>query len=199
MEYELRRRWDMKIAIFDEDGNQISPDWFDKIWEYGLFEGKSVYYAAKKNGKVAIFDVNGNMITPEWFDMVDAHSLIMGKSNYYIARKNNKYAIFDKDRNQISQWFDYIWGSGLVSGDSDYYIACKDKTCAVYHKNGQKVSDDFSIKYFDLIGVYKATFNEDIGIVEIKDSEGNLVKTVDFNPVYPFKEEIIDYTKLLNI
>jgi hypothetical protein len=26
-----------------------------------------------------------------------------------------------------------------------------------------------------------------------------ITESIDFNPVYPFKEEIIDYTKLLNI
>jgi hypothetical protein len=34
--------------------------------------------------------------------------------------------------------------------------------------------------------------------VEIKNYD-RTVKTIEFNPVYPFKEEIIDYKKLLNI
>jgi hypothetical protein len=41
------------------------------------------------------------------------------------------------------------------------------------------------------------TFNENLGELKIK-SFGGIVKSIDFNPVYPFKENLIDYTKLLN-
>ena len=86
---------------------------------------------------------------------------------------------------------------GLVKGECDYYVACKDKKCAVYHKDGKKVSKDFAGKY---LYAYKINFNENLGIVEMFDKKGNLIKSVDFNPVYPRKkEEFLDYTKLLNI
>ncbi|MGC8944042.1 MAG: hypothetical protein ACP5KX_08075, partial [Caldisericia bacterium] len=84
----------------------------------------------------------------------------------------------------------------LVKGECDYYIACKNKKCAVYHKNGQKVSKNFSKKYVK--NSDKITFNENLGIVEIEKYNEPVI-SIDFNPVYPFKEEIIDYTKLLNI
>ncbi|MGC8767666.1 MAG: hypothetical protein ACP5QP_08285, partial [Brevinematia bacterium] len=77
-----------------------------------------------------------------------------------------------------------------------YFITCDGNTCAVYHKDGKKFSNDFSIKSEE---IKNAKINENLGIAELFNGKGNLVKSIDFNPVYPFKEEIIDYTKLLNI
>jgi hypothetical protein len=184
-----------KEAIFDKDGKQISPEWFDEILKYGLVEGKSDYYIAKKNGKYAVFDKNGRMVSPEWFDVIYLPGLIKGQSDYYIARKNNEEAIFDKDGNQISQWFYWIVTEGFIKGKIDYYIACNKYTCAVYHKNGQKVSNDFPKGYIDL--TKNITFNDRLGIVEITEENGRIVKSIEFTPV--IKEEFLDYTKLLNI
>ncbi|MGC9133647.1 MAG: hypothetical protein ACP5GJ_04575, partial [Nanopusillaceae archaeon] len=94
------------------------------------------------------------------------------------------------------EWFDEISPFGLVKGESDYFIACNTKNCAVYYKNGQKVSKNFSKKYVK--NSNKITFNENLGIVEIEKYDRTVI-SIDFNPIYPFKEEIIDYTKLLNI
>ncbi|MGC8901713.1 MAG: hypothetical protein ACP5OF_09685, partial [bacterium] len=85
--------------------------------------------------------------------------------------------------------------NGLVKGECDYYIACNGNTCAVYHKDGKKFSNDFSIE--DISAVKKINFNEILGIADLFDGSGNLIKSVDF--IRLFKEEIIDYTKLLNI
>jgi hypothetical protein len=138
------------------------------------------------------------MVSPDWFDRIYLDGLVKGQSNLYLAEKNGKYFIFDESGNQISpQWFDRIYSDGLVEGKSDYYIACNENTCAVYHKSGKKVSEDFSRNYIKK--AEKITFNENLGIVELFNKNGNLVKTIEFNPIYPFKEEIIDYTKLLNI
>ncbi len=121
---------------------------------------------------------------------------------YKIVKEDGKYAIFDESGNRISEWFDWIYPDGLVEGKSDYYIACNGNafsgnTCAVYHKNGKKVSEDFPEEY---LGCAQITFNDNFGIVEVVSIfDTDLITTIDFNPVYPFKEEIIDYTKLLNI
>ncbi len=198
MKYEVRRREDGKKAIFDEKGNMISPEWFDEIEPYGLVRGQSNLYVALKDGKSAIFDENGNMITPEWFDGVFPFGLVVGRSNYYFAVKDNKLAIFDKDGNMITPgWFNWIFPNGLVEGECDYYLACNSKTCAVYHKDGQKVSEDFSIVY--LKGVESVRFNESLGIVNMFDEDFKLIKTIEFKPVYPDKDETIDYTKPPNI
>ncbi|MGC8935738.1 MAG: hypothetical protein ACP5LN_11315, partial [Thermoproteota archaeon] len=85
---------------------------------------------------------------------------------------------------------------GLINGECDYYITCNGEKCAVYYKDGSKVSEDFSKE--DIKRVNKITFNEDLGIVEINTPDSKTI-TIDFNPVYPFKEEFLDYTKLLNI
>ncbi len=169
-----------------------------------MIKGESKYYLAEKDRRYAIFDIKGNQITPEWFDYIRKDGLVRGQSPYYIAKKDGKYAIFDKDGNMITpEWFDYIWEDGLVNGECDYYIACNKDKCAVYHKSGKKVSEDFSIDYMK--EVLKVNFNENLGIVEVRDRNGlyglpkKSIKSIDFNPVYPFKEEIIDYTKLLNI
>jgi hypothetical protein len=65
MKYEIRKREDGKVAIFDVDGNQIT-DWYDWIWTYGLLRGESKYFIAKKDGRLAIFNVNGKQIS-EWY------------------------------------------------------------------------------------------------------------------------------------
>jgi hypothetical protein len=196
MRYEIREREDGKKAIFDENGKQISQ-WFDSIGLYGLVSGQSKYYIAKANKgeKFAVYDVYGNQISPEMFDMVFPEGLLKGQSEYYIAvseiNGEIKFAIFDVNGNQITKgWFDWVYTFGLVEGKSDYYIACNGDNCAVYHKNGQKVSEEFPKDYMNTLDV---NFNDSLGVVEIGS------RSIDFNPVCPFKEEIIDYTKLLNI
>jgi len=194
MNYEIRRREDGREAIFDKDGSQIS-DWFDWIGTYGLIRGQSRYYIAKKNKKMAIFDKNGDRIS-NWFDEIYSVGLVKGESDYYIVRENGKDAIFDKEGSQISQWHDWIFSYGLVEGKSDYYITCKDKKCAVYYKNGQKVSDDLIIVHLEELE--NVIFNENLGIAEMFSENGKLLETIEFSPVI-HREEIIDYTKLLNI
>jgi hypothetical protein len=225
-----------KHAIFDVDGNQISPQWFRYIYEDGLVKGESDYYLVLGDYGFAIFDLNGNMITKEWYDWISLEGLVKGESRYFIAKKDGKYAIFDENGNRISDWYDeiiltglvkgesdyyvviedgewaifdvygkqisskfeYIYIDGLIKGECDYYIACDNRyNCVVYHKNGQKVSEDFSVGYFEY--VKKITFNENLGMIEIKTFDEKIT-TIEFKPVYPYKkEEIIDYTKLLNI
>jgi len=150
----------------------------------------------REDGKWAIFDINGNMITKEWFDGIGSFGLVEGQSNLYVAIKDGKYAIFDISGKRITDWFDFISSAGLVKGESEYYVACKDKKWAVYYKDGRKVSDDFLIG--PIFAVREITFNDELGIVEIETYDGKR-KSIEFNLVYPFKEEIIDYTKLLNI
>jgi hypothetical protein len=175
MKYKIIRREDGRYAIFDENGNMISPEWFDYVDSCGLVKGQSSLYLARKDEEWEMFDVYGNLISKE---------------------RNSKWAIFDKDGNQITDWFDYIYEYGLLRGECDYYISCNGEECAVYHKNGQKVSDDFPEEY--VMQSEKVVFNENLGILEMTDYDGN-INAIHFNPVYPFKEEIIDYTKLLNI
>jgi hypothetical protein len=108
MKYEVRIREDIKVTIFDENDNMISPEWFGWISFYGLVKGESNYYIAWKDDKCAIFDKDGNRIT-DWFDSIYSYGLVWGESDYYIAEKDGKYAIFNKDGNQISpEWFDAV-------------------------------------------------------------------------------------------
>jgi antitoxin component YwqK of YwqJK toxin-antitoxin module len=149
-------------------------------------------------GRRAIFDKDGNRIS-DFFDEIYSDGLLKGESDYYIASRDRKDAIFDKEGRQISQWFKFIHHSGLVEGKCDYYIACDKGSCAVYHKNGQKVSEDFSTSYLEMAMEGNVIFNDNLGIVELFNENGNLVKTIDFKPVSFNKEEFLDYTKLLNI
>jgi hypothetical protein len=132
------------------------------------------------------------MVSPEWFDNVYRDGLIDGESPYYIARQNGRLAIFDVYGYQISDWHDDILPNGLVRGESDnYYIACNGKTCAVYYYY-RKVSDNFPSQ--TIWNASHITFN-DRGFIELEGRDGEL-----FIPFKPFRrEEIIDYTKLLNI
>jgi hypothetical protein len=200
MKYEIRKRGDGKQAIFDETGKQISPGWYDEIYSSGLIKGQSPYYKVKKGNRTAIFDKDGNQIT-KWFYRISSYGLVSGESDLYIAnatKKDGKWAIFNKDGKMISpEWFDRIYEDELVNGQGHYFIACNDNNCAVYYKDGKKVSDDFSRNYIKK--AEKINFNENLGIVELFDKNENLIESIDFNPIYPFKEEIIDYTKLLNI
>jgi antitoxin component YwqK of YwqJK toxin-antitoxin module len=193
--YEIRTREDGKKAIFDENGKMITKEWYDWVSSAGLVRDESNYYIASENGKYAIFDVDGNQIS-QWFDFIKPFGLVEGKSKYYLVREDGKMAIFDKNGKRITEWFDDISPFGLVKEESDYYIACNEGNCAIYHKDGKKVSEDFSLENIE--DIIKATFNEDLGIVEMRILYDE-PKTVEFNPVYPFKENLIDYTKLLNI
>lgn len=161
MKYEVRRREDGKMAIFDENGNMISPEWFDYVDPCGLIKEQSNLYLARKDEEWEIFDVYDNLISKE---------------------RNSKWAIFDVNGNRISKWSDYIYEYGLLRKECDYYIACDDEKCAVYHKNGQKVSDDFPEEY--VLQAQKVVFNENLGILEMTDCDGN-INTIPFNPVYP--------------
>ncbi|MGC8789864.1 MAG: hypothetical protein ACP5QM_08170, partial [Caldisericum sp.] len=127
-------------AIFDKDGNQISPDWFDKVWEDGLLREESNYYLATKYGKDAIFDKDGKQIT-DWFDYVFEDGLIKGQSSYYIVIKEDKQAIFNKNGQQISYWFDWIDKNGFVDGHSGYYEVRKNGKYAIFYKDGQRVTE----------------------------------------------------------
>jgi hypothetical protein len=44
----------------------------------------------------------------------------------------------------------------------------------------------------------KIVFNDDLGVVELPDRYKN-IKTIEFSPVIYRQEEVLDYTKLLNI
>ncbi|MGC8771810.1 MAG: hypothetical protein ACP5Q5_11240 [Brevinematia bacterium] len=157
------------------------------------------YKIRRENGKIAIFDENGNRIS-DWYDEIILTGLVRGESDYYVVIEDGEWAIFDVYGKQISSKFEYIYMEGLVKGECDYYIACDNRyNCAVYHKDGKKVSDDFDSLIWVFKDIYDVTFNENLGIVEMFDENENLIESIDFNPVYPFKEEIIDYTKLLNI
>jgi hypothetical protein len=161
--------------------------------------GQSKYYIVSKGWEdVAIFDINGNQITKECFNWIYSYGLVEGKSEYYLAKRDGRWAIFDKDGNMITpEWFDEVFSISFVEGEIDYYIARKNDVCAVYYKDGKKVSDDFPIE--EIKKAEKINFNENLGVVELFDENENLIESIDFNPVYPFKEELIDYTKLLNI
>ncbi|MGC8767667.1 MAG: hypothetical protein ACP5QP_08290, partial [Brevinematia bacterium] len=109
MKYEVRIREDIKVAIFDENDNMISPEWFGWISFYGLVKGESNYYIAWKDDKCAIFDIDGNRIT-EWFDLIYEYGLVKGERDYYIACNGNTCAVYHKDGKKVSEDFsrDYI-------------------------------------------------------------------------------------------
>jgi hypothetical protein len=152
-DYFIVKNDDLKKAIFDKDGKQVS-DWLDEVETSGLYKGRSGYYIAEKDGKEAIFYKNGKQIS-EWFTYIKSYGLVQGQSDYYIVTRNNKEAIFHKDGQQISDWYDGIDPEGLVEGQSDYYLVINidkqdifhDKK-AIFHKNGKQVTDWF---YGDMI------------------------------------------------
>ena len=79
MEYRIvKRRKTKKYVIVDKKGKAISQE-FDRIFEVGLINGKSIYYIAEKDGKRAIFDKNGKRITKKWYDWISLNGLIDGE------------------------------------------------------------------------------------------------------------------------
>jgi phage anti-repressor protein len=142
--YFIVEKQQLGQAIFDKDGNQISK-WFDYIEKYGLVEGRSDYYVARKNNKKAVFDKDGKRVT-KWFKSIGIDGLVDGQSDYYIAvNKDDKEAIFHKNGKRMSKWFKLIGRFGLVDGESDYYIA-KNKydKVAIFHKSGKRMSKWFN-------------------------------------------------------
>jgi hypothetical protein len=183
-DYFMVKNGDLKEAIFDKNGNQIS-DWYFRIKPYGLIDGVSDYYIVDENNKQTIFYKDGRQIA-EWFDWVFTDGLVSGQSNYYIARKNHKYAIFHKSGKQVSDWFDHIHEKGLVVGESNYYIAERNGEKAIFHKNGQQISD-----WYDYVDSYGLINNRsDYCIVEKDDKEAIFYKngyqvTDWFDSIYP--------------
>jgi hypothetical protein len=190
-----------KMAVFHKSGKMVSSQFYDYVYSDGLVKGESDYFFAQKDDKFAIFDVNGKMITKDWLFYLDyKYGLIKGQSPYFLAVLDYRkgFSICNNRGEIISPFFDIVLPYGLVEGKSDYYLACNKDTYAIYHKDGQKVSKDFPMGY---IGeVEKITFNDRLGIAEIFNKSGDVIYSVEFNPVYPYKkEEFLDYTKLLNI
>jgi hypothetical protein len=187
-----------KYAIFHKDGRRISK-WFDLIYTDGLVEGESEYYIAGSDDWEAIFHLDGRQIS-DWFEYIDKDGLVKGGRNLYIAG-DKKYAIFDENGNMITpeRFIGIMLAPSFFSKDSkeEYYIGIGEKKWAIYHISGEKVSKDFSNK--DLRKVEEIRFDNINGILELLDENGSLIKEVKFDPVFRFKEEIIDYTKLLNI
>jgi len=162
-------------------------------------ETESEYYLVERDNKKAIFHKSGIQVS-DWFDWISLSGLIKGQSPYYIARSDDKYAIFDENGKRISGWFNYIYPFGLVRGESDYYVARENWNCAVYHKNGLIASDYFS--YERISDTKYIIFNQlfDLfGVAEFFDEHGNIIDIVTYSEPPDRREEIIDYTKLLNI
>jgi hypothetical protein len=199
VEKRYKKAFKSSYAIFDIDGNQISK-WFDWIDTNGLIDGRSNYYIAKRKTKFAIFHKDGYQVS-DWFSRIEPYGLILGEGNLYIARKNRKYAIFDLNKNQISDWFNGILTSPFFFQDDkeEYYIGIIKNKWAIYHISGKKVSKDFPVKELNLLNVEEIRFDNNNGILGLFDEDGILIKKFEFDPIYPFKENLPDYTKLLNI
>lgn len=192
-------------AIFRKDGKRIS-DWYEYISTEGLVEGQSIYYVvATGDDWYAIFDKDGRRITPQWFDYVWTDGLVEGQREIYIAQAGKRYAsfaIFDKEGNMISpKWFDGIMHKDIFKKDGEEYYIGIEKVgenkikWAIYHLyTGKKVSKDYT---YSLRGIQDLKFDTTTGILELQYK--NKTRKIEFEPVNTIKEELIDYTKLLNI
>jgi hypothetical protein len=168
-------------------------------------EGESIYYVvATGDDWYAIFDKDGRRITPQWFDYVWTDGLVKGQREIYIAQKGKKYpsyAIFDVNGNMISpKWFDGIMYKNLFFKDGEEYYIGIEKVgenkikWSIYHLSGKKVSKDYT---YSLRNVEDLKFDTTTGILELQYK--NKTRKIEFEPVNTIKEELIDYTKLLNI
>ncbi|MGC9006722.1 MAG: hypothetical protein ACP5JX_04015, partial [Sulfurihydrogenibium sp.] len=154
---------DGKWAIFDKDGNMITPGWFKFVYEDGLVEGtKNFYLAVREDEKYAIFDVNGNMLTQEWYDYIDTLDLFKEEGEeVYIAEKDGKRAIFDIDGNQLTKWKGIneednkedeeieseVYQSENVNIESKYKVVKVDGKYAIVDENGDRISPLFDFIY----------------------------------------------------
>ncbi|MGC8869394.1 MAG: hypothetical protein ACP5P7_07035 [Sulfurihydrogenibium sp.] len=197
--YLFRKDW--KYAIFNFQTGEKLSDWYDEI---ELIEGTNIYIASSNDG-FAFFDLKGNQLS-DWLDgfFIGVEGFIThlegitfkikknpkAKYNLYIGMKDNKYAIFDFNGKQLSDWFDGILTNLLSSLEDKYYIGILNKEWAIYDLDGRPVSRDFSIELLE--NVEEIRFDK--GILELFDRDGNLINRIKF-----YKEDFLDYTKLLNI
>jgi hypothetical protein len=180
---------DLKYAIFDRSGNQVS-DWHDHIYQNGLVKGKSDYYIVEKDNKLAIFHKDGHQAT-DWFDRIYANGLVKGDSDYYIAKKDNRYAIFHRDGHQISDWYEEIHAYGLIDGESDYYIVKKDWKEAIFHKDGRQISGWFHKIYPDGLVKGESDYYVVVSYINIFREHLDICKlgfSKSYGPVFSIKE-----------
>jgi hypothetical protein len=202
--YQVMDAYDY-CAIFHKDGRQIS-NWYEYVSTEGLVEGKSIYYIVGTGDDwFAIYDVYGRRITPQWFDYVWPEGLVEGQREIYIAQSGKRYptfAIFDVNGNMITpKWFLGIMYKNLFFKDGEEYYIGIEKVgeeklkWAIYHLSGKKVSKYYT---YTIRNVEDLNFDTLTGTLEIRYKNGKTRK-IDFEPIQPIREEIIDYTKLLNI
>jgi hypothetical protein len=95
---------DDKMAIFDKDGNMVTPGWFKFIFPVGLVDGTGeIYVVGREDGKVTIFDKDGKMLGQGWFDYIYIINLEKGQEEY-VAIKDGSAAVFDRNGNQKTEW-----------------------------------------------------------------------------------------------
>jgi hypothetical protein len=116
-----------KYAIFDKEGNQVS-DWFNRIDEDGLIDGKSEYFWAEVlvigvGFHEALVHIKKGVILEARY--IRCRYLLNGSSEYFIANNGYYSAIFHKNGERISDWYKSIYDYGLVKGDGEFYIAQK--------------------------------------------------------------------------
>jgi len=116
-----------KYAIFDKEGNQVS-DWFNKIGEDGLIDGKSDYFWAEifvrgVGVHEALVHIKKGIVLEARY--IRCRYLLNGSSEYFIASSGYYSAIFHKSGERISDWYKSIYEYGLIKGDGEFYIAEK--------------------------------------------------------------------------
>jgi len=139
-------RYLKRYAIFDKEGNQVS-DWFNKIGEDGLIDGKSEYFWAEIfvegiGVHEALVHIKKGIVFEARY--ITCRHLLNGSSEYFIAGANARYAIFHKSGEKISDWYGYIYDYGFVKGDGELYIAQEGigpyvKKTLILDKNGNVI------------------------------------------------------------
>jgi len=175
-----------RYAIFDKDGNQISPEWFKSVNPDGLVEGeKELYLALREDGKWAIFNKDGKQISPEGLDWIYKLNFFKKEGDeVYAAVKDGKVAIFDEDGNQLAEWekLETKWFEGpIIFKDKDQ---AKPET-SKEEKQTQAIEEILESKdYLEKVSESKfymasenkwvdAKYYENLGILEIYDREKN--------------------------
>ena len=178
-----------RYAIFDKDGNQISPEWFKSVNPDGLVEGeKELYLALREDGKWAIFNKDGKQISPEGLDWIFKLNFFKKEGDeVYAAVKDGKVAIFDEDGNQLAEWekLETKWFEGpIIFKDKDQ--AKPETSKEETQKQENTVSDIFdklnlpeTIFEAHMDNRYNVKYFANLGILEIYDREKDSTTVID--------------------
>ena len=131
-----------KCNLIDTNGNLLSKQWFDCVYNFN----KNGIAIVELNDKCNLIDVNGKLISRQWFD--DIHDF--DENGLAKVELNNKWNFIDVNGKLVyKQWLDYI-----SSFKNSFARVRLNKKYNFIDTNGNFLSQ----QWFDWISVFKNGF-----------------------------------------